>query len=263
MKLSASNIGWTAQQDPEILKLLQSLGFSGLEIAPTRIFPTNPYDRLGEAAQFAADLKDQYGLSVSSMQSIWYGVTRKIAESAENRRWLLDYTKKAIAFADTVGCTNLVFGCPKNRSVSAPGDEEILAEFLYQCAEAALPYGVVIALEANPTIYGTNYMNTTAQALELLRKLRHPALMLNFDMGTVIQNEETLDWITADCDLIHHVHISEPRLAPIAERPMHAQLKALLEKAGYEGFVSLEMGKQEDKKEPFRSLSYVQELFSR
>ena len=39
MKLSASNIGWTDRQDPEILKLLQSLGFSGLEIAPHPYFP--------------------------------------------------------------------------------------------------------------------------------------------------------------------------------------------------------------------------------
>ena len=162
MKLSVSNIGRADAQDKEILRKLQTLGFSGLEIAPTRIFPTAPYDQIVEAEACARDLKAEYGLQLSSMQSIWYGVTRKIAESAENRQWLLSYTQEADQFATAMECTNLVFGCPKNRICTAPGDEEILNEFLLQCAKVAHPYGVVIALEANPTIYGTNYINTTA-----------------------------------------------------------------------------------------------------
>ena len=37
MKLSISNIGWTAQNDNVMYELLAQKGFNGLEIAPTRI----------------------------------------------------------------------------------------------------------------------------------------------------------------------------------------------------------------------------------
>lgn len=39
MKLSISNIAWSAEHDAAMYKFLQQEGFSGLEIAPTRIFP--------------------------------------------------------------------------------------------------------------------------------------------------------------------------------------------------------------------------------
>lgn len=45
MDLSISNISWSAEQDSQVYELMQKHGFSGLEIAPTRIFPENPYDK--------------------------------------------------------------------------------------------------------------------------------------------------------------------------------------------------------------------------
>lgn len=51
LRLSVSNIGWQAEDDREIYALMKEYGYSGLEIAPTRIFPENPYDRLTEAAR--------------------------------------------------------------------------------------------------------------------------------------------------------------------------------------------------------------------
>ena len=39
MKLSFSNIAWSAEQDEKIYGALAARGFSGVEIAPTRLFP--------------------------------------------------------------------------------------------------------------------------------------------------------------------------------------------------------------------------------
>ena len=255
MKLSASNIGWSAEQDDLVMRYMADHGFSGLEVAPTRVFPDKPYDDLSRASCYAAKIKEEYGLSICSMQSIWYGQTQKIAESAENREYLLRYTQKAIQFADAVGCTNLVFGCPRNRSTAHAGEAQIIDEFLRQCAELALPYGVVIALEANPTIYHTNYINTTPQAIELIKTLNHPCLKLNLDFGTVIENNEALDWIKKDGNLIYHVHISEPNLLPIQERAEHNELIYWLSQCGYSGFISVEMGSNGNLQ---RSLEYIE-----
>ena len=98
MKYSISNIAWSQEQDGEMYAFLKQQGIQGLEIAPTRLF-ANPYDNLEMAHEYAVMLKNKYGLTVSSMQSIWYGVQQSIFGTDEDRDSLLDYTKKAILFA--------------------------------------------------------------------------------------------------------------------------------------------------------------------
>ena len=115
MKLSISNIGWSNENDVNVYELMKKYGYSGLEIAPTRIFPEAPYDKLKEAGVWVENFKKKYGLCVSSMQSIWFGRQEKIFGSKEERQILVEYTKKAIDFASVIGCRNLVFGCPRNR----------------------------------------------------------------------------------------------------------------------------------------------------
>lgn len=117
MNLSISNIGWMEDQDNLIYKMMNQYGFSGLEIAPTRIFPEAPYDKLEEARNWADKLKKLYGFSVPSMQSIWYGRREGIFGTEEEFQTLIAYTKKAVDFAMAIGCGNLVFGCPKNRNI--------------------------------------------------------------------------------------------------------------------------------------------------
>ena len=43
LKLSISNISWDSKYDQEIYKYLLDNNIQGLEIAPTRVFPNNPY----------------------------------------------------------------------------------------------------------------------------------------------------------------------------------------------------------------------------
>lgn len=106
MKLSISNIGWDAEQDEAVYRLMGAYGFSGLEIAPTRIFPEAPYSQREAAKRWSENLKAQYGFGVSSMQSIWYGRQEKLFGNEEERQVLLAYTKEAIDFAAAVGCGN-------------------------------------------------------------------------------------------------------------------------------------------------------------
>ena len=113
MKLSISNIAWEASADEQMQQKLQELNFQGLEIAPTRIFPSSPYDNLPEAKTWAEALHRKYGLTIPSMQSIWFGRQEMLFGAEAEREALLAYTKKAIDFAAAMGCHNLVFGCPK------------------------------------------------------------------------------------------------------------------------------------------------------
>ena len=61
-RLSASNIGWQAEDDEAVYAALQRLGYTGLEIAPTRLVGERPYCKAEAAARRAAELSRQYGL---------------------------------------------------------------------------------------------------------------------------------------------------------------------------------------------------------
>lgn len=260
MRLSISNIGWDTDSDASVYELMKKYGYSGLEIAPTRIFPESPYEHLKDAEKWAKELIEKEGFVVPSMQSIWFGRQEKIFESEEERHQLIDYTKKAIDFAEVIGCKNLVFGCPRNRNVPENGNLCIAVAFFKELGDYASEHNTVIGMEANPPIYNTNYINDTKAALELIEQVDSNGFKLNLDVGTMIQNDEAVSELEGMVHLINHVHVSEPGLKLIEQRTLHQELMRLLFKEGYKGFVSIEMGKREDVSEIEQTLKYVKEI---
>lgn len=261
MKLSISNIAWGKENDKLVYQYLKKQELAAIEIAPTRIFPFNPYDSLVEAINFRDELYNKYGLKISSIQSIWYGRSEKVFGSTAERQQLIDYTKKAIDFASALECHNLVFGCPKNRVIASIGDYDIALEFFFELGEYAAQKNTVLALEANPVIYHTNFMNKTEDALDMVKRISSSGCLVNLDLGTMIYNEENLDIISDSLHFINHIHISEPNLAIIEKRELHKALARVL-KDSYTGYVSVEMGKQNDITNVFDTVTYIREVFS-
>lgn len=261
MNLSISNIGWTAERDSQVYELMRENGFTGLEIAPTRIFQEAPYDKLKEAGTWVENLKKQYGFNVPSMQSIWFGRQEKIFGTADEFNALVQYTKKAIDFAAAIDCGNLVFGCPRNRSIPDGTDPAVGINFFKEVGDYAAGKGTVIGMEANPPIYNTNYINDTISALELIKEVDSEGFKLNLDVGTMIHNQESVEILKGQVKLINHVHISEPGLKAIEQRKLHQELKDILFTGGYQRFISIEMGKIENIEIIEQTIRYVKEVF--
>lgn len=261
MKLSISNIAWSVEHDFEMYRFLQQEGIDGLEIAPTRIFPNNPYCNLEEAQKWAKNLYEQYGLVVPSMQSIWYGHTEKIFGSIEERKILVDYTKKAINFAEAIGCRNLVFGNPKNRDTDdVTSVISVAIDFFKEIGDYAFEHNTIIALEPNPTIYNTHFMNYTEQAVDMAYKVSSNGIKVNIDLGTIIHNGEDISYLKQIPDYINHIHISEPHLNLIEQRDLHVKLFAVLEDIKYDGFVSIEMGLKGSLDRTQQIIKYIKSL---
>ena len=261
MNLAISNIAWSAEQDDMAYKMMRELGFSGLEIAPTRIFPENPYNHIEEAEEWRKQIGKQYGFEVPSMQSIWYGRPERMFGTDKEREQLLIYTKQAIDFASVVGCKNLVFGCPKNRCLPERVDAALAVPFFSELAEYAVSKGTVIGLEANPPIYHTNYINTTDEAFMLIERVSSAGFALNLDVGTMLWNHEIAEVLKGRVQHISHVHVSEPYLAPVMRRGIHHEIADILNKEGYQGFVSIEMGRQQDLMLTKAAMQEVQRVF--
>lgn len=260
MNMSISNIGWAASDDDKVYKLMKDLGFTGLEIAPTRIFPKAPYDKLKEAGEWANAIKHDHGFNIPSMQSVWYGRSEALFGSKEERDVLLDYTRKAIDFAKVIGCKNLVFGCPRNRNMPEGADPKIAVSFFKELGDYALAHDTVLAMEANPPIYNTNYINDTRAALDLIEEVGSEGFLLNLDVGTMIENGESVSVLEGRSHLINHVHISEPGLKPVEKRDLHKDLMAFLRDCGYDRYISIEVGKQDDISALEEMMRYVNDL---
>lgn len=263
MRLSVSNIGWSAENDGAVYDLMEKFGFEGLEIAPTRILPEAPYDRTDEAAQWAYSLRKSTGLTVCSMQSIWFGRSENIFGAPEEREALAAYTAKASRFAQAVGCGHLVFGCPRSRNMPDGADPQTAVGFFRRIARDAASCGAVVGMEANPPIYNTNYINDTPAALRLVDEVGEEGFLLNLDVGTMVQNGEPAALLRGAVGKVHHVHISEPGLAPVEPRRLHGELCDVLRAEGYDGFVSIEMKNtgDGDLSRLEAAMRYVKEIF--
>jgi xylose isomerase domain protein TIM barrel len=261
MKLSISNIAWDSENDKKVYELMKKYSYEGLEIAPTKIFFENPYEKLEKVEVWKKDLNDKYGFKISSMQSIWYGKKERLFGTDEERKELQNYTEKAIDFAKMIECKNLVFGSPKNRNLEENENPDKAKEFFKSIGEYAFKNNTVIGMEANPTIYNTNYINDTKSALELIKTVDSRGFLLNLDIGTVISNNENIEEILGNVEYINHVHISEPWLKIIEKREIHKKLKSILKNENYKGFVSIEMAKVERIEEVEKVMEYVREVF--
>lgn len=260
MKVTISNIAWQPENDNEMYAFLYENMLTGIEIAPTRIFPENPYSDLNKVANFRDQLQSDYNLQVVSMQSICFGRNEAIFSSEEERNSMLEYIKQSIDFASVLGCKNLVFGSPKNRNINS-NQEEIAIAYFSEIGKYAAEKNTIFAFEPNPVIYGTNFINTTHQALDFVKSCNSEGLKINFDLGTVINNQENLSVLENNLNWINHIHISEPYLEQIQKRSLHHELASILRKEKYVNYISVEMkgGSELDKIKDI--IQYTQDVF--
>jgi sugar phosphate isomerase/epimerase len=261
MKLSISNIAWSKEDDEMMYKFIKKAHFSGLEIAPTRIFEHNPYSKLKEATAFKNQLFEKHNLEISSIQSICFGKNEAIFGQESERNSIKDYIKLSIDFAKAIGCKNLVFGCPKNRIIGE-NQESSAKTFFSELAQYSIKKDTILAIEANPEIYGTNFLNTTKQAIEFVKETNQLGLKINLDLGTIIHNNEDLQIVFDNINLINHIHISEPYLELILERTIHKELAKILRATNYKNYVSIEMKNLNDTKNLREVMKYTKSVFN-
>lgn len=260
-RLAISNIAWESCEDKEMYHLMKDLCFHGLEIAPTRIITKNPYDFIVEAKKWCEAIRKDYGFEIPSMQSLWFGRSERIFGTVGEREALVQYTQKAIEFAEALGCENLVFGCPHNRSIIDNGNKDIAIDFFKIIGNYAYRHHTVVAMEANPPIYGTNFINTTKDAINFVEVVNSKGFLLNLDAGTMIENGETIDVLKDKGHLINHVHISEPGLGIIKNRNLHQELCRYLAGIGYGRYISIEMKKGLSVREIGNCMNYIRGIF--
>lgn len=264
MNLSISNIAWNAEDDDKVYNKMRQLGFKFLEIAPTRWVLKDPYSyhNILIAKSKSEKLYKEYGIKIASMQSILYGINDRLFKNTKERNNLKEKVKEAICYAREINCNNIVFGSPKNRIIENRDEQfEIGIEFFKELSEYSEKNNVFLSIEPNPIIYNTNYINTTEEALKLVKKVDNKYFGVNYDVGTVIYNNENINIIEKNLEKINHIHISEENLNPIKERDLHKKLYDILRKNNYKKIISIEMKNNNNIDKLFLIMEYVSKIF--
>lgn len=252
MIFSVSNIAWYPDERLDAYALLAAKGMTGLEIAPGLFlghasdpFAPTETELRGALNEIAAE-----GLSLVSMQSLLFGVEgAALFEGAEARDRLERGMHRAIELAGRLAVPNLVFGSPGQRKIPqgmAMTDalDEAAAVFA-RLGDRALAAGTKIAIEANPKVYGTNFLNRLDEVVNFVERVNHPGIVTILDLGAMHINGEmagTAIRIPALLPKLNHVHVSEPQLSPAPADPatLAPVLKALRQ-LRYSYAVSIEM----------------------
>lgn len=246
MKLSISNIAWDPVLDAQVLPLLQRSGYSGVELAPRKYFPDIRNFEMSRVREVRTHF-ESYSITPIAFQAVLFGENHlKLFETAELRDEMRTHLERVLDLAGALGVGNVVFGSPKNRAVPEgyAGDPMAVAvEFFGGLARHARAAGTRLCIEANPPVYGGNFVTTAEEAAALVRAVDDAGFGFHLDSGAVtIDGGDMAGILARHLDIIPHYHASEPMLVSLDPLPEHhAGYARALREADYDGYVSIEM----------------------
>lgn len=247
MKLVVSNLAWTANEEPQIAKLLQKMGVKYVEIAPTKVWE-EPLKITGKQIKEYLDFWKSHDIELVAFQAMMFPrPDLKIFEDAANRADTLEYLKGFITLAGKMKAGVLVFGSPKNRQ---KGDlpqaeaDKIANKFFGELGDEAQKHGVLFCIEPNAPQYACDFVTNAREGIGIVKAVDNPGFGLHLDVGCMtMAGEDAADSIAKAGKLIRHFHISSPMLADVNEEAgvNHKAAGEALRKIGYDKFVSIEM----------------------
>jgi sugar phosphate isomerase/epimerase len=250
--LAISNIAWRPEERAAVYAMLAETGVRGLEIAPGRAFPNEPDPVAPSFLAIEGFLREmaRRNLKLVSMQSLLFGLNEARLFGSEPQRECFEVgLSRAVTLAGQLAIPNLVMGSPTNRaipdSMSSATAEDIAIGVFRRIGDLCLKVKAKLALEPNPAAYGTNFLTTIGETLAFVQRLDHPAVGVNFDIGSLHMNGEREnggEWFAKVGAFVSHVHISEPHLAPAPrdERDFEELARQILAQR-YDGWFSIEM----------------------
>ena len=229
-------------------RFIAEVGYSGIEVAPFALA-----SRIGEvSAQRRKELRQQaeaQGLSIIGLHWLLAKTEGFHLTSADPavRRATADYLVQLAEACADLGGELMVFGSPKQRDL-APGmtHEEGLAH-AEEIFRAALPTladrGVRLCLEPL-TPNETNFLNTCAQAQELIDRIDHPNFCLHQDVKAMLlaETKSVPELIAEYAGRVGHFHANDTNLlGPGMGETDFVPIFAALKRAKYAGWISVEV----------------------
>lgn len=225
--------------------LATGLGYQGLELAPFtfgddawRMPPT-------ERAEVRRTCRDA-GLEVSGLHWLLAAPAGLSITTADRAVWQksVDVLRASVDLCAELGGAYLVHGSPAQRRVSSADDRSRAEEAWLLAAEQAAAARVAYCIEplAAPDC---NFVNTLAEAAEIVRHLGNPALRIMVDTlaAGLMEPEPVADairrWMPSG--LLAHVQFNDRnRRGPGQGEDRFAPIVRALRETAYDGWIAME-----------------------
>jgi sugar phosphate isomerase/epimerase len=229
-------------------RFIAEVGYTGIEVAPFSLA-----GRIGEvSSQRRQELRRQaedHGLSIIGLHWLLAKTEGLHLTSPDPsvRKATADYLIELANACADLGGELMVFGSPKQRSLAPEMSREeglVHAEEIFRAALPALAdRGVRLCLEPL-TSNETNFLNTCAQAQELIDRIGHPNLCLHQDVKAMklAESKPIPDLIAEYAGRVGHFHANDTNLlGPGMGETDFVPIFAALARAKYAGWVSVEV----------------------
>lgn len=248
MKFAFSNIAWAPHDDPDILSLLRQQGVTGIEIAPTRIWPKWENATAAAAELYGRELR-RSGFDVAALQAVLFERADARLFSDEGESVLLRHLKHVAQLAGALGAPSVVFGAPRQRDrgrLSMDAAIERAAEVFCRLGETFSACGTCLCIEPIPRTYGCNFIVNSREGADLVRLVNHSGFRLHLDSAAMFLEGEDVAtaWLNGGV-FVRHFHITEPELGNFCNpRVPHKANLEFLDSRNYSGWCSVEMREQ-------------------
>jgi D-psicose/D-tagatose/L-ribulose 3-epimerase len=209
MQLGVSTWVWTSPATTDVLEtLLPHIAAIGFDVIELPIEEVGQFDvaRVGELAR-------AHGLAVSVCAVI--GPGRDLLLPGEAERGIA-YLRSCLEVAQTLGSPTVagpfysaVGRCWRSTPAERERDVEAVARTLRSLGDFAADHGVVLGVETLNR-FETSFLNTTAQALELIGRVDHPAVGVALDLFHLgIEEKHVADALRAAGPRLVHLQVAE------------------------------------------------------
>jgi D-psicose/D-tagatose/L-ribulose 3-epimerase len=225
--------------------LAAGLGYRGLELAPFT-FGDDAWCMPGSKRADIRKLCSDYGLEVSGLHWLLAAPAGLSITSADRRVWQksVDVLRASVDLCAELGGSYLVHGSPAQRRVASADDASRAEEAWILAAEQAATAKVAYCLEplARPDC---NFVNTLAEAAEIVRRIGNPALRIMVDTlaASLMEPEPVADAIRRfmPTGLVAHIQFNDRnRRGPGQGDDRFAPVVKALRETGYGGWIAME-----------------------
>lgn len=245
MKLAFSNIAWSPHDSPEVLSLLKKQGVTGIEVAPTKVWPSWEGATPVAAERYGRRLLD-LGFEVPALQAVLFNRPEAKLFDHDGEVAFVAHLTHVAELAGALGARAVVLGAPRQRDRGHLTKDEAFnraAEILHGLAQKFAARNTCLCIEPNPKRYACNFIVNAMEGAELVRLVNHRGFGLHLDAAAMFLEGDDPARIWPDLGhLVRHFHISEPDLNDFCspEAPHLSNLDFLKEK-NYSGWCSVEM----------------------
>jgi len=234
----------------EVCSVAGRLGYHGIEIAPFTLSASaedvTPKVRK-EVRQIVAD----HGLEVVGLHWLFVGPTGLHITTPDVTVWrkTRDYLSCLVDLCSDLGGKVMVIGSPKQRSIlpgqTFEGAWKKATELFSAVLGKAAKLGVTLCIEPlSPK--ETDFINTVAEGLRMVRQINHPNFKLHLDVKAMCSESRPVPEIirSVRAEDIGHFHVNDPNLyGPGMGDVDYAPIAGAIRDIGYDKWLSVEVFK--------------------